>query len=187
MGMDADARRTRDAWLALRCQSGEAGAFRELVGEMGRPLLYFLAKLVGDEDRALDVLQQVWMRAFRAIRRLERPEYLRPWLYQVARGLALDDARKRASVARVEREFAQHVPEAGPGDEPAFDREDAGAVHRALDRLDLRLREVLVLHFLQDVSLAEAAEIIGCPVGTVKSRLRQAKHAPRRALSEGER
>jgi hypothetical protein len=50
--MNTTAQRTRDAWLALRCQTGEAAAFRELVTEMERPLLYFATKLLGDEDGA---------------------------------------------------------------------------------------------------------------------------------------
>jgi len=72
--MDAT-QRLRDANVALRCQLGEAEEFRELVAEMERPLWYFAGKLLGNDDAALDVLQQTWLRAFRTIRRWpsERP------------------------------------------------------------------------------------------------------------------
>src|SRR5438094_349759 len=121
--MNTTAQRTHDAWLALRCQTGEADAFRELVREMERPLLYFATKLLGDEDAALDVLQQTWLRAFRTIRRLQQPEHVRAWLYQIIRGLTVDRLRKRASVQRLEQEYAELKPESG--EETTFDHEDA--------------------------------------------------------------
>src|SRR5437660_4507676 len=102
--MNASVQRTKDAHLALRCQLGEAEAFRSLVTQMERPLLYFAAKLLGDENMALDVLQQTWMRVFRTIRRLEHPEQLRPWLYNIVRGLVVDQLRKNASIRRLEQD-----------------------------------------------------------------------------------
>jgi RNA polymerase sigma-70 factor, ECF subfamily len=178
--MNTTAQRTHDAWLALRCQTGEADAFRELVTEMERPLLYFATKMLGDEDAALDVLQKTWLRAFRTIRRLEEPQHLRAWLYQIVRGLAVDQLRKRASVQRLEKEYAELQPEAG--EEPTFDGEDAVAVHRALDQLEPRLREALLLHFLEDLPIAEVATILECPEGTVKSRLHHGKRLLRTLL-----
>jgi RNA polymerase sigma-70 factor, ECF subfamily len=174
--MNNTAQRTHDAWLALRCQTSEAGAFRELIAEMERPLLYFATKLLGDDDAALDVLQQTWLRVFRRIRQLEQPEHLRARLYQIVRGLVVDTCRKRASVQRLEHEYAELQSEAE--EEPTFDCEDAVVVHRALDP---RLREVL-LHFLEDLPISEVATILGCPEGTVKSRLHHGKRLLRKLL-----
>lgn len=181
--MSTATQRTRDAWLALRCQSGEAEAFRELVAEMERPLLYFATKLVGSEDAALDVLQQTWLRAFRSIRQLQQPEHLRAWLYQIVRGRVADQFRKRASVERLEQEYAVQNPEVN--EDPTFDREDAAAVHRALDQLEPRLREVVLLHLLEDLPIAQVAIVVGCPAGTVKSRLHYGKRKLQ-ALLRGE-
>ncbi len=64
-------------WLALRCQSGELAAFEDLIAVMERPLLYYAASLTGDTDSALDVLQDVWIKAFRGIRKLKSPGSLR--------------------------------------------------------------------------------------------------------------
>ena len=147
--------------------------FGELVAEMERPLLYFATKLLGDEDAALDVLQQTWLRAFQTVRRLQQPDQVRSWLYQIVRGLAIDRCRKRASVKRLEQEYAELQQESS--DDATFDREDAAAVHRALDELESHHREVLLLHFLEDLPIAEVASIVGCPEGTVKSRLHHGK------------
>lgn len=65
--MGTASQRVRDEWLALRCQAREAGAFEELILEMESPLLYYVAKLLNDESRALDVLQEVWLSAYHGI------------------------------------------------------------------------------------------------------------------------
>ncbi|MGO8792766.1 MAG: RNA polymerase sigma factor [Terriglobia bacterium] len=67
--MDSE-NRVRYEWIALRCQSGEPGAFEDLIAVMERPLLYYATSLIGDLDGGLDVLQDVWIRAFRGIRGL---------------------------------------------------------------------------------------------------------------------
>jgi RNA polymerase sigma-70 factor (ECF subfamily) len=178
--MNAGVKQAWDEWIALRCQHGEPGAFADLVREMERPLLYFARKLVNDDDKALDVLQDVWLKAFRTIRRLEHPKMVRAWLYQLTRGLAIDRVRKEAAEERRNREHAEEL--ADFAEEPSFDREDAAALHRALDTLDVRHREVLVLHFLEEMTLPEIAVVVGCPEGTVKSRLHYAKRAMQSAL-----
>jgi RNA polymerase sigma-70 factor (ECF subfamily) len=183
--MDTQARRTRDEWLALRCRLGEPGAFAELVREVERPLLYYAAKLLADEDAAFDVLQEVWLTALRAIRRLDDPRTVRSWLYRITHDRAIDRIRRDRSRGRAERVRAESAPEE-LGEEPSFDAEDAAAVHRALDRIDLRHREVLVLHFLDDLSIAEIAGVIGEPAGTVKSRIYYAKRALREVLPSHE-
>lgn len=182
--------RTRDLkaeWLALRCRQGDAAAFEELVAEFERPLAYFASKLLGgDDDLALDVLQEVWLRAFRAVRKLDRPDRVRPWLYRLTRGLAIDRVRKERSVERLEQEHADSRPEADQP-EPSFTAEEAEAIHAAIDRLPLTFREVIVLHFLEGLPHEAIADVVDCPVGTVKSRLHRAKHELRRLLGPNNR
>ncbi|MGH7136172.1 MAG: RNA polymerase sigma factor, partial [Pirellulales bacterium] len=100
--MDEAARRARDEWLALRCQLGEPSAFEELVAEFERPLLYYSAKLLRDENQAFDVVQEVWLRTFRQIRRLKQPSAVRAWLYRMAHGISGDRLRQDRSRRRVE-------------------------------------------------------------------------------------
>jgi RNA polymerase sigma-70 factor (ECF subfamily) len=178
--MNSKVQPTRDEWIALRCQHGESSAFEDLVREMERPLYYFAQKLVNDESKALDVLQEVWLKAFRTIGRLENPRSVRAWLYRLTRGLAIDLVRKEVAERRREHEHAEDRPEAG--EEVSFTEDDATALHEGLDKLDVGHREVLVLHFLEDMSMTEIAEVLGCPAGTVKSRLHYAKRALKKAL-----
>jgi RNA polymerase sigma-70 factor (ECF subfamily) len=177
--MGARSEQARDEWLALRCQLRAPGAFEDLIREMEAPLLYYVSKLLHEESRAFDVLQEVWLAAYRGIQRLENPGALRAWLYRIAHGLVVDQIRHTNSRERAERAWAD-APETS--EDPSFDDEDAAALHRALDAIDPRHREVLVLHFLNDFSLAEIASVVGCPDGTVKSRIHYAKRALKEVL-----
>jgi RNA polymerase sigma-70 factor (ECF subfamily) len=70
--------------------------------------------------------------------------------------------------------------------EPSFAEEDAVAIHQALSEIGLKHREVLVLHFLEDLSIVEIARVVGCSEGTVKSRMHYAKRAMKEILSGGD-
>src|ERR1035441_1777418 len=176
--MDSEIR-TRFEWLGLRCQLGETGALEGLIAVMERPLLFYAASLTGNTDSALDVLQEVWIRAFRGIRKLKDPGSLRPWLYSITHGIAVDRIRKNYSREQAERVQFEDFQEA---EEPSFAEEDAAAIHQALSEIGLKHREVLVLHFLEDLSVAEIAKVVGCSEGTVKSRIHYAKRAMKEIL-----
>lgn len=172
--------RAREARLAIRCQLGESGAFTELVREMEPRLLYLAAKLTGSEALAFDVLQETWLDVYRKIRRLEDPGALRGWLCQIVRARAVSRMRGNASRERAEEALATEAELNDPG--PTFDDEDAAEVHAALDEIPLPQREVLTLHFFEELQLEEIARIVGAPLGTVKSRLHYGKRALRAAL-----
>jgi RNA polymerase sigma-70 factor (ECF subfamily) len=177
------ANRAQYEWLALRCQTGEEGSFDDLIAVMERPLLYYAMSLTGSEDGALDVLQDVWIKVFSGIHKLRNPGSLRPWLYSIVHGIAVDRIRRSSSREQAESAQLEDFQEA---EEPSFAKEDAAAIHEALGQISLRHREVLVLHFLEDLSIAEIASIVGCSEGTVKSRLHYAKRQMKQIL-EGER
>jgi RNA polymerase sigma-70 factor (ECF subfamily) len=182
MHTDAETRAHYE-WLALRCQAGELDAFEDLIAVMERPLLYYAASLTGNADSGLDVLQEVWIKVLRGIRKLKEPGSLRSWLYSITHGVAVDRIRRSASRERAEQAELEGFEEA---EEPSFDEEDAAAIHEALSQIGFRHREVLVLHFLEDLSVAEIAAVVGCSVGTVKSRMHYAKRAMKEILMGGE-
>jgi RNA polymerase sigma-70 factor (ECF subfamily) len=174
--------RTQYEWIALRCQSGELDAFEDLIAVMERPLLCYAMTLTGNADSALDILQDVWLKVFRGIRKLKDPGALRPWLYSIVHGIGVDRIRGNSRREAAERSQFDEFVEA---EEPSFANEDAAEIHRALSEISLPHREVLVLHFLEDLSLAEIAEVVGCSEGTVKSRMHYAKRAMKEVLSGG--
>jgi RNA polymerase sigma-70 factor (ECF subfamily) len=174
--------RARYEWLALRCQAGDPGAFEDLVAVMERPLLYYAISLTGNQDDGLDVLQEVWIKVLRRIGELKEPSALRAWLYRITHGVAVDRMRRRISRERAEEEQYAEFDEA---EEPEFADEDAAAIHAAMNQIGLKHREVLALHFLQDLSMADIGKIVGCSEGTVRSRIFYGKKAMKEILMRG--
>ncbi|MGD9496274.1 MAG: RNA polymerase sigma factor [Armatimonadota bacterium] len=176
--------RAEDIWLqllALRCRRGDAEALAALVREFQDRLLYYLRRLVDSEDDAWDVLQQTRLGVFRGIRSMRDPERLVPWLYRIARNTAARHLRHRLVDDGTQDDSIDLDTVEGPEDPPVA---DGIAVHEELGTLSVAHREVLVLHFLEDLSVAEIAEIVGVPAGTVKSRLHYARRRLRDALGE---
>jgi RNA polymerase sigma factor (sigma-70 family) len=171
--------------LALRCRRGADGAIEELIRLWEGRLFYYIRRLVCHESDAWDVLQETWVSVLRGIRKLRDPKALSPWLYRTARNQAMDLLRKRY---RDRDLFPKDPPDP---DDFACDVdngfEEVERVHFALDQLPLYHREVLTLHFLEDLSLAETSEVLGIQEGTVKSRLYYAKHALREILEKEDR
>ena len=186
MQTDAETRAHYE-WIALRCQAGEPDGFEDLIAVMERPLHYYATSLTGNADSALDVLQEVWIKALRGIRKLKDPGSLRSWLYTITHGVAVDRIRRNASRERAEQVELEDFEEAQePSEALSFAAEDAAAIHQALSEISLVHREVLVLHFLEDLSIAEIAGVVGCSEGTVKSRLHYAKRAMKEILIGGD-
>ena len=168
--------------LVLRCRRRETGAIKELIGHWEDRLFYFVRGLVGDEEDAWDILQETWVTVIRKIGSLENPRGLNAWLYRIARLTALSHLRGVYSES-VRRD--ENAREADTDDDPDQLRvDDIEQVHFGLKRLTLPHREVLTLHFLEDLPVDEIAEVLDIPPGTVKSRLYYAKRALR-AILEG--
>jgi RNA polymerase sigma-70 factor, ECF subfamily len=164
--------------LVVRCQTGDEAAFTELVERYGPRLRYFLRKLLGSPERADDAWQDVWFDVFRHVPRLADPGAFRAWLYRIARDRAFGKLRK----ARRELSLDGEEPIADAAADDEFSAEDAAQIHAALDRIPAEQREVLVLRFLEEMSYDEIARVVGCQLGTVRSRIHYGKRALRRIL-----
>jgi RNA polymerase sigma-70 factor (ECF subfamily) len=165
--------------LVLRFQAGDEAAFAELVERYQPRLRYYLRKMLRDGHGAEDALQDVWLAVFRAVPRLADPGAFRAWLYRIARDRASCELRKRRPSCHPLGE----VDRTGKiVEETHFTAEDVERVHAALDGLDAGHREVLVLRYVEGMSYEEIARVVGCQVGTVRSRLHYAKRALRGVL-----
>jgi RNA polymerase sigma factor (sigma-70 family) len=165
----------------LRCQRGDAGAFDGLVRMWERPLFYYLRRLATSEADTWDLLQDTWLKVYRAIDSIRDARALPAFLYTTARNVAVSKLRIRQIVD------ASAETEEAPSPDCAFVAfDDAEQVHHALDRLPLLQREALTLYFLEDLSLEEIGRVTGVPVGTVKSRLHYGKQSIRKIISNGD-
>lgn len=169
-----------DELLVTRCQQRDPAAWDELVQRWNHRLLYYLRRLIDDEQEAASALQDVWLHVLRSLHALRDGARLAPWLYTIARRCAMTHFRR--DYARRE----QQAPEAETVESDEGDAlwlfDNAELVHFGLGKLGLAEREVLTLYFLEDLTLAEIAGLLGIPVGTVKSRLFKARGDLRRIL-----
>lgn len=156
-----------DALLVTRSQLGDRVALEALVRRWSPPLQRHLIRL--QPDSAEDLFQEAWIRVFRSLGGVKDPYAFRAWLFGIARHLVLDGLRRR------------YATPAAFVDVPA-DVDDAGLAEVELDTLDASLgslpfieRETLTLFYLEELSLAQVAEVQGVPIGTVKSRLHRAR------------
>jgi RNA polymerase sigma-70 factor, ECF subfamily len=166
-------------WV-LRARRGDVDAFNRLIDLYDRRLLYFILRFVPDGETALDVLQDVWLILFRRLPRLRAPEAFRVWLYQVAHDRVIDLLRRRRREAQAHEVLRNGLVDYEDGPEERL--EQVELVHHALDRLSPEHREVLLLRFLEGLSLEETAATLRLPQGTVKSRLHYARLALRRQV-----
>ena len=188
MKLTPDKRILESAILVTQCQRGDRQAFTGIVQMWERPLFYYLRRLAPSEADTWDLLQETWLRVFRALASLRDPRTLPAFLYMTARNAAITRWRLRSMDEQPE--FIERS--GGGGEHPsandcafiAFD--DAEQVHHALDQLPLPQREALTLYFLEDLSIDDIAQVLSVRAGTVKSRLHYGKQAIRKFLENGD-
>lgn len=167
-----DCRDVTDELLILRCQLGERDALTELVRAWHGPVWTYVSRML-DAERADDVAQEVWLAVLKGLPKLKDPARFAPWLFTIAR---------RAVMNRLRQQYGEPEPaQEEPVDEgSAFDRAELLA---GLAALPPKEREILVLFYLEDLSIEDCAEICAIPAGTVKSRLNRARRMLRKELA----
>jgi RNA polymerase sigma-70 factor (ECF subfamily) len=169
--------------LVRSMADGDEGGLRALYATHGRRLLAYAYRLTGSRALAEEVLQESLLAAWRGARTYRGEGRVISWLLGIVHRQALNATRRKALPATSLEEAAQAgivptVPASDPS--PALDRQQALAA--ALAELSVEHRSALELVFYQALTLAEAAQVCGCPVGTIKSRLSYAKARVRDSL-----
>jgi len=165
-------RAVEDADLIRQAARGSVEAFNLLVSRWDKRVYNYLLRITGNREDALDLTQDVFLKAYQNLRKLEEPARFSPWLYRIAHNEAYSMFRKRRPEADVdELEPAGTETGIAVGGSSVFPMELSLAVAGALDRLSPDQREAVVLKIYQGFKFEEMSEILGCPVSTVKSRL----------------
>jgi RNA polymerase sigma-70 factor (ECF subfamily) len=168
----------RETELMLLVKAGDRAAFEELYRLYEKPLTNYLFRLCGNRARAEDLLQDAFLRLWKAAPNYEPSAKVSTYIFRIAHNLFLNDAARR-------RERTLESMEAETRSDPASDlnrRELQSAVQRAVEALPEGEREVLLLSEYSGFKYAEIAEILGIPVGTVKSRMFSAIQRLKEAL-----
>jgi RNA polymerase sigma-70 factor, ECF subfamily len=165
-------RAVEDADLIRQAARGGVEAYNLLVSRWEKRVYNYLLRITSNREDALDLTQDVFLKAYQNLRKLDDPGRFAPWLYRIAHNEAYSMFRKR----RPEADVAELEPEGTDsgimvGGSSIFPMELSLAVAGALERLSPDQREAVVLKIYQGFKFEEMAEILACPVSTVKSRL----------------
>jgi RNA polymerase sigma-70 factor, ECF subfamily len=164
-----------DAWLVNDVRDGDLKAFEAFYRRYETAVYRTALALLRDEMTAEEVVADTFLRAHGARERLDPARSPLPWLQRVAVNLSLNHLRRRRLGIEALPEQAGWPDEGATVPEAAAERrETTAALARGIARLPVQMRAVVVLRFVQDASLAEIADTLDCPVGTVKSRLHNA-------------
>ena len=179
--------RVRDGALVERAAGGDREAFDLLIGSRLDRLYRLAYSITRSELDARDATQDACVLAWRELPRLRDRDSLDAWLSQIvvnaARGVVRRTSRTRVRELSIDEETPSGLPRAEPSVPAEADSfADSNAIQRAFERLDGRTRALLVLHYVEGSPLAEIAKASGSPLGTIKWRLSNARHALERAL-----
>jgi len=161
--------------IALGLRQGDVVVLEALVEQYQYRLVRYLVSLLGRRDGVDDFVQETWLRVLARGGSYDGQSRFEPWLFRVARNIALDAIRKRPMFSLDSNE-GEDVRSSPASSEPspytlAARTQDAKRLAHSLQTLEPAWREALVLRFQEDLSLQEISVIVGAPVSTVASRI----------------
>ena len=182
-----------DEELVARSIGGDSESFNELVLRWERPIYALAYRTIGREEEARDVCQETFLRAFRALPGFRGQAKFSSWLYRIALNLCRDWIRRERRAPIVQPPEDVDVMELAAASEPSESIEDlvarkdlSRAVERAMALLPDEQRTAIVLKEYHGLTFQEIAELLGCPLSTVKTRLYQGLTVLRRELAKSE-
>lgn len=187
-------REISDSLLAKQTLAGDQLAFEVLVQRYNTPLFNFIYHFLGDYDQACDVSQQVFLRFYTSLPKLNAGEPFKPWLFQVARNCCVDELRRRRRYAI---HFSQLEVENGEGEitfladmaDPGLLPEDVMErrelqqyLQKTIDALPPKFRAVVILRYTSQMSFSEIGHMLSMPEATAKTYFHRAKVLLRKML-----
>lgn len=174
-----------DLELVLRMQQGDLDALGGIYDRHRQLVFRTALAITGDQEAAADLLQEVFLRLYRFGDRIDPYRPLEPWLYRMTANMAYTWASQRRRWYRLLQEMAERLARDGrPTPYHLVEqREQWGEVQRALEAISPEKRVVVVLYYLNGLSLAEIAEALELPLGTVKSRLHYGRKMLKKSLA----
>jgi len=179
-----------DALLVARVKQGDVRAFEMLVVKYQRRIERLIGRMVRDTDLVQDIAQETFIRAYRALPKFRGESAFYTWLYRIAVNSAkkaLSDMKRDPLVLESSRalnedgdETSRVENELSDGETPEgvlASKEIAAAVNSAIDALSDDLRQAITLREIEGLSYEEIAEVMNCPIGTVRSRIFRAREA----------
>jgi RNA polymerase sigma-70 factor (ECF subfamily) len=176
-----------DQLLVERVQHGDKKAFDLLVSKYQRRLMRLVSRFVRDQAEAEDVVQEAFIKAYRAIPQFRGDSAFYTWLYRIginaAKNYLLTQGRRAPTSTGADTEEAEtfdtgyHLRDINTPESILATKQIAATVNSAMDVLSEELRVAITLREIEGLSYDEIADFMGCPIGTVRSRIFRAREA----------
>jgi len=181
-----------DEELVALSQGGSEDAYAVLVERYSDYVFTIAARILGDEEDACDAAQEAFVRAYRALGRFRGEAKFSSWLYRIATNRALTHLKRRRKRApAVDIDAGPHIesaidiePTRTRPDQLVIDAEFRARVRSAVEQLPDQYRTVVTLFYLEQRSYKEVADVLGLPMGTLKTHLHRARAMLRNIISE---
>lgn len=170
------------AMLAKRLRQGEQAAATELVDRYYQRIYLFMRAVGHDRQISEDLTQETFMRAWRHIRQLREGKALNGWLFRIAGNVSRLHRRRLKGKDSVSLEAVEPPADGIDSSFEAGEQEQRERVQQAVRRLSWKLRQAIVLHYMEQLTIAEAADAAGVREGTLKSRLNRGLEALRKEV-----
>jgi RNA polymerase sigma-70 factor (ECF subfamily) len=182
-----------DREAVRRVQAGDREAFEPLVEKYKRKVFRLAYQVVRDQEEALDIAQEAFVKAYRALPAFKGDSAFYTWLFRITMNVALDRKRQRATRARSfgaedvpPEEWERTATSSDPDPEDvASGAERRERIRKGLDSLSEHHRTIIILSDIEGLQYREIAEVLGIPMGTVMSRLHHARKRLREVLGPG--
>lgn len=175
-----------DQALVERVQQGDKKAFDVLVLKYQHRIIKLVARFVKNGDEVQDVTQEAFIKAYRALKNFRGDSAFYTWLYRIAINTAknyLVSARRRVTDSAVDAQDAEQYDEGdwlreyATPEKELMAQEIKNVIHKAISELPSDLKEAVTLREMEGLSYEEIAEVMDCPIGTVRSRIFRAREA----------
>jgi RNA polymerase sigma-70 factor (ECF subfamily) len=174
-----------DQLLVERVRDGDKQAFDMLVAKYQRRLMRLLSRIVHDPAEAEDVVQETFIKAYRALRHFRGDSAFYTWLYRIgintAKNHLATQGRRTLASADADHEHAEgfndgeHLRDINTPESMLASKQIAQTVNAAMDALPVDLRTAIALREIEGLSYEEISDIMACPIGTVRSRIFRAR------------
>lgn len=174
-----------DQLLVERVQAGDKRAFDLLAQKYQRRLMRLLSRIVRDPAEAEDVVQETFIKAYRALRHFRGDSAFYTWLYRIgintAKNFLVTQGRRTPTSTETDAERAEafddgdHLRDINTPESVLASKQIAQTVNAAMDALPVDLRTAIALREIEGLSYEEISDIMACPIGTVRSRIFRAR------------
>ena len=176
--MDTPYETQTDEELALAIQSGDEEPFGVLMDRYGKKLMRYGRKFLSNPDNIEDLVQDIFIKVYQNIQSFDAERKFSPWIYRIAHNSFINHIRKNANEPLLVFNFdalIDHPVYKDPLVEQKENEELRVLVERGIEQLPPLYREVVTLHYFEDLGYQEIAEVLHIPIGTVGVRLRRAR------------